>query len=54
MTYGVFDVTVRSNTIAHANLGGSHDGLLAYADAPGESHTTASLGSVSTKSAGSR
>ena len=47
MTYGVFDVTVSSNTIAHANLGGSHDGLLAYADAPGESHTTASLGSVS-------
>jgi hypothetical protein len=46
-TYGVFDVTVSRNTIRHANLAGSHDGLLAYADAPGESHGTASLGAVS-------
>jgi hypothetical protein len=46
-TYGTFDVIVSSNTIRHANLAGSHDGLLAYADAPGESHDSASLGSVS-------
>jgi hypothetical protein len=46
-TYGTFDVTVTRNTVAHANLVGSHDGLLAYADSPGESHDTASLGSVS-------
>jgi hypothetical protein len=46
-TYGVSDVTVSSNTIDHANLAGSHDGLLAYADAPGSSHAAVSLGTVS-------
>lgn len=45
-TYGAFDVTVSHNAIAHANLGGSHDGLLAYTDAPGTSHDAASFGSV--------
>jgi hypothetical protein len=45
-TYGSFDVTVSHNAIRHANLGGSHDGLLAYTDAPGQSHAAASFGSV--------
>ena len=46
-TYGVFDVTVTRNSVSHANLGGSHDGLLAYADAPGDGHDSATFGSVS-------
>ena len=46
-TYGVFDVTVSANTVGHANLAGSHDGLLAYSDAPGDSHGSVSFGSVS-------
>jgi hypothetical protein len=45
-TYGAFDVTVSRNVVSHANLGGSHDGLLAYTDAPGTSHDSVSLGSV--------
>jgi hypothetical protein len=45
-TYGASDVTVSNNAIAHANLGGSHDGLLAYSDSPGETHPSTSLGSV--------
>lgn len=48
-TYGVFDVTISRNVVSHANLGGSHDGLLAYADMPTESHDAASLGSVSSQ-----
>jgi hypothetical protein len=48
-TYGVSDVTVTSNTIAHANLYGSHDGLLAYSDTPSGSHASASLGTVSSR-----
>ena len=48
-TYGVFDVTVSRNTIARANQQGSHDGLLAYADAPTESHDATSFGSVSSQ-----
>ncbi len=48
-TYGVTDVTVSNNTIAHANLGGSHDGLLAYADAPSGSHASATLGTLSNR-----
>jgi hypothetical protein len=48
-TYGGFDVTVTRNTIGHANLGGSHDGLLAYSDAPGSSKTSASFGVVSSQ-----
>jgi hypothetical protein len=32
--------------VSHANLGGSHDGLLAYTAAPGTSHDAASFGSV--------
>ena len=46
-TYGVFDITVRHNTIAHANLGGSHDGLLAYGDDPGGSHSSTTFGKMS-------
>lgn len=46
-TYGTFDVTVSRNSINHANLAGSHAGLLAYSDAPGESFGAASFGSVS-------
>lgn len=45
-TYGVFDITVSRNSIAYANLGGSHDGLLAYSDAPSQSHNSVSFGSV--------
>jgi hypothetical protein len=45
-TYGTFDVFVTRNTIAHANLAGSHDALLAYADAPTASHSSASFGDV--------
>jgi hypothetical protein len=48
-TYGVFDLTVSRNQIAHANQNGSHDGLLVYADAPGESHDSVSFGSVSNR-----
>jgi hypothetical protein len=45
-TYGTFDVFVTRNTIAHANLAGSHDALLASADAPTASHSSASFGDV--------
>ncbi len=48
-TYGVSDVSVTNNTIAHANLYGSHDGLLAYSDTPSGSHASASLGTVSSR-----
>jgi hypothetical protein len=48
-TYGTFDVFVTGNTIAHANLNGSHDGLLAYADDPAGSHASATFGSLSSK-----
>jgi len=48
-TYGVFDVSVSRNAIRHANLAGSHDGLLAYADAPDENHDATSIGSVSNR-----
>jgi hypothetical protein len=33
-TFGAFDITVLRNRIASANLASSHDGLLAFADAP--------------------
>jgi hypothetical protein len=33
-TYGSFDVTIAGNRVAEANLGLTHDGLLAYADEP--------------------
>lgn len=36
-TYGSFDIRVLGNTIAQANQGSSHDGLLAYADSPNDS-----------------
>ncbi len=46
-TYGTFDIRVVGNTIAQANLAGSHDGLLAYADSPTGSHASATFGTVS-------
>ncbi|HEX8793466.1 MAG TPA: hypothetical protein VF765_21135 [Polyangiaceae bacterium] len=45
-TYGAFDVRVLGNTIADANLGGSHDGLLAYSDSPTGTDPSATFGTV--------
>ena len=36
-------------TIAHANLNGSHDGLLAYAGDPTGAHASATFGNLSSK-----
>jgi hypothetical protein len=46
-TYGAFDLVIRNNVVRHSNLTGSHDGLLAFSDAPTESHDATSLGAVS-------
>jgi hypothetical protein len=46
-SYGTFDITVLGNTIQHANLGGSHDGLLAYADDPAAGAMSAAFGMIS-------
>ncbi len=46
-TYGAFDLLIRNNVVRHSNLAGSHDGLLAFSDAPTESHDATSLGAVS-------
>jgi hypothetical protein len=46
-TYGSFDVSVFGNHVADANLGGSHDGFLAYADDATESASSKTFGSVS-------
>jgi hypothetical protein len=43
-TYGTFNITAIGNTIDHANLGGSHDGVLAYSDDPTTSTASASFG----------
>lgn len=45
-TYGTFDVRVVGNAIVSANLGGSHDGLLAYSDSPTGSSVSATFGTV--------
>jgi hypothetical protein len=45
-TYGSFDIVVADNRIAYATLGGSHAGLLAYADAPDETSPSRSFGEV--------
>lgn len=45
-TYGTFDIRVLGNTIARANLGSSHDGLLAYADSPAGSDPSTTFGTV--------
>lgn len=46
-TYGSFDVSVFGNQVADANLGGSHDGFLAYADDATDSASSKTFGSVS-------
>jgi hypothetical protein len=48
-TYGAFDITVVQNTIAYANLNGSHDGLLAYSADPTSSRPSTTFGSVSNR-----
>jgi hypothetical protein len=48
-TYGTFDIFVLHNAIARANLGGSHDGLLAYGDDPEQSHASKSFGDLSNR-----
>ena len=45
-TYGTFDVQVVGNTIAQTNLGGSHDGILAYSDSPTGSDPSTTFGTV--------
>lgn len=45
-TYGSFDVTVLRNTIREANQANSHDGLLAYSDAPLASAPSRSFGLI--------
>jgi hypothetical protein len=45
-TYGTFDILVQGNTIAHSNLGGSHDGLLAYTAQPSDTHASTTFGNV--------
>jgi hypothetical protein len=45
-TFGTFDIRVIGNTIGQANLSGSHDGLLAYADSPGGSHASTTFGTL--------
>jgi hypothetical protein len=45
-TYGSFDIRVLGNTIAQANLGSSHDGLLAYADSPADSDPSTTFGTI--------
>jgi hypothetical protein len=45
-TYGSFDLRLVGNTIAYANLNGSHDGLLAFSDSPASSNTSATFGTV--------
>jgi hypothetical protein len=44
--YGTFDIRVVGNTVAQANLSGSHDGLLAYADSPAGSHASTTFGTI--------
>jgi hypothetical protein len=45
-TYGTFDIRVVGNTVAQANLSGSHDGLLAYADSPAGAHASTTFGTI--------
>lgn len=45
-TYGSFQIWVTSNTVAGANVSGSHDGLLAYADSPDASDPSTTFGPV--------
>ncbi len=45
-TYGSFDIRVLGNTIAQANQGSSHDGLLAYADSPNDSDPSMTFAAV--------
>ncbi|HKP63661.1 MAG TPA: right-handed parallel beta-helix repeat-containing protein [Polyangiales bacterium] len=48
-SYGSFDIHVLGNRISRANLAGSHDGLLAYADSPAQSHASKSFGMLSNR-----
>jgi hypothetical protein len=45
-SYGTFDIRVVGNTIAQANLIGSHDGLLAFSDSPSASDSSATFGTL--------
>ena len=45
-TFGSFDIIVDRNRVVSANLSGSHDGLLAYADAPESSSPSRAFGLV--------
>jgi hypothetical protein len=45
-TYGTFDVRVLGNTIAQANLGSTHDGLLAFSDSPTGSNLSTTFGTI--------
>jgi hypothetical protein len=46
MTFGSFSVIVLRDRITDANLGGSHDGLLAFADDPTTTHPSKTFGTV--------
>ena len=46
VTYGTFDLRIVGNTIDQANLGSSHDGLLAYSDSPTKSDPSITFASV--------
>jgi hypothetical protein len=45
-TFGTFDVRVLANRIAQANLGSTHDGLLAFSDSPTASDTSTTFGTI--------
>lgn len=45
-TYGSFDLRVLENTIRHANLIGSHDGMLVYSSDPELSNRSLTFGEV--------
>ena len=45
-TFGSFDIRVVGNTIAQANLMGSHAGLLAYSDSPAGTDPSATFGTL--------
>ncbi len=45
-TYGSFSILVSGNDISFSNLGGSHGGLLAYADSPSEENPSRTFGSI--------
>jgi hypothetical protein len=45
-SYGTFDLRLVGNTIANANLIGSHDGLLAFSDSPASSNASTTFGTI--------